>query len=134
MMFTIGTESDYQYILENDKHILKHLIKRKLSDGEIIIFLKDSERVGFLRYGYFWDSIPFINMLWIDEEHRRKGIGKDAMKFFEQLMSDKKFKMIMTSTLSDESAQHFYRKSGFRDAGCLLLPDEAAELFLIKYI
>jgi hypothetical protein len=31
------------------------------------------------------------------------------------------FKMTMTSTQADEGAQHFYRKLGYKDAGCLLL-------------
>ncbi|MBN2852890.1 MAG: GNAT family N-acetyltransferase [Clostridia bacterium] len=134
MDFTIGNETDYQYILENDHHLMKRLIKRKLSDGEIIFIHHHSKRVGWLRYGYFWDNIPFINLLHIDEEYRGKGIGKEVMRFFEKMMAEKKFNMIMTSTLADENAQHFYRKCGFKDAGCLLIDNEAAELFMIKNI
>ncbi len=40
----------------------------------------------------------------------------------------------MTSTLSAESAQQFYRKLGYIDAGCLLLPGESAEIFFTKQI
>ena len=41
---------------------------------------------------------------------------------------------MMTSTLSNESAQHFYRRMGYQDAGCLLLPDEALEILFTKTI
>ena len=44
--------------------------------------------------------------------------------------------MVLVSTQSDESAQHFYRKLGYRDCGYLLLDapgyQRPAELFLSK--
>ena len=39
---------------------------------------------------------------------------------------------IMTSTLSDETAQHFYRKLQYQDCGSLMLPGEALEIFFLK--
>jgi hypothetical protein len=42
--------------------------------------------------------------------------------------------MVLTSTVSAEGAQHFYRKLGYVDSGALLLPDEPAELILRKPI
>jgi hypothetical protein len=42
------------------------------------------------------------------------------------------FTQVMTSTLSNEDAQHFYRKLGYRDVGALLLPDEPLEIILLK--
>jgi hypothetical protein len=39
---------------------------------------------------------------------------------------------VLTSTLADESAQHFYRRLGYVDCGGLLLPGEATEIFLRK--
>jgi ribosomal protein S18 acetylase RimI-like enzyme len=45
--------------------------------------------------------------------------------------------MVLTSTVSAETAQHLYRRLGYRrlgyvDSGALLLPDEPAELLLRK--
>ncbi len=40
----------------------------------------------------------------------------------------------MTSTMSNEGAQHFYRKLGCRYAGGLLLNDEPLEILLAKTI
>lgn len=31
------------------------------------------------------------------------------------------YSLVMTSTQSDEEAQHFYRKIGYKDAGCLVI-------------
>ena len=45
---------------------------------------------------------------------------------------------LMTSTQVDESAQHFYRKIGYKDCGCLVLDipelEQPMEMFLIKQI
>ena len=46
------------------------------------------------------------------------------------------YKMVMTSTQADEQAQHFYRKLGYVDRGCLVLDgtpfEQAQEIFMIK--
>ena len=42
--------------------------------------------------------------------------------------------MVLTSTRSDERAQGFYRKLGYRDCGALLLPEEPLEIILFKKI
>lgn len=38
----------------------------------------------------------------------------------------------MTSTLSNENAQHFYRKLLYRDSGSLLLENEPLEIIFTK--
>ena len=40
----------------------------------------------------------------------------------------------MTSTLSNETAQHFYRKLDYIDSGALLLPGEALEIIFTKQL
>ena len=39
---------------------------------------------------------------------------------------------VMTTALSDEQTQHYYHKLGYKDAGTLLLPDEALEIIFTK--
>lgn len=38
----------------------------------------------------------------------------------------------MTSSLSNEEAQHFYRKLNYVDSGALLLPEEPLEIIFVK--
>lgn len=51
-------------------------------------------------------------MIWVDEQYRGKGVGKQVVLFWEDKMKQKGFKTVMTSTLANEEAQHFYRKLG----------------------
>jgi ribosomal protein S18 acetylase RimI-like enzyme len=127
------SEIDFQYIFDNDKHLPKDLIQTKIKEKEIIIAKgTDGKNIGWLRYGYFWDIIPFMNMLFIDESHRNSGVGKQLNKFWESEMKSKGFNLVMTSTLSNEQAQHFYRKLGYIDSGSLLLENEPLEIIFTK--
>lgn len=63
---------------------------------------------------------------------RGRGIGKSLMNRFEDDMKKAGYKFVLTSTRSDEDAQHFYRAIGYRDCGELSLPEEATELILMK--
>ena len=128
MKFEYANEVDFQFILDNDRHISKELIKNKLKGKEIMIArdLK-GKIIGWLRCSCFWDNTPFMNMLYINENYRNKGIGKELVMFWETEMKGRGYELIMTSTLSNEAAQHFYRKLGYKDSGSLLLENEPFE-------
>lgn len=135
MMINYANEEDFDYFVKRDKHILVSLVKRKIAEQEILILRNEqSQYIGWMRYSYFWDNTPFMNMIWIDEPYRSKGIGKGAVLYWESLMREKGFRLVMTSTLANEAAQHFYRKLGYKDAGCLLLENEPLEIILTKTI
>jgi ribosomal protein S18 acetylase RimI-like enzyme len=132
MKIEVANEYDYKFIIDRDYHITKFLVESKIRNGEVYILREQNKEIGWMRYGYFWDNIPFMNMIWIDEEYRGKGFGKRVVVYWEELMKQKGFGQVMTSTLSNEDAQHFYRKLGYRDVGCLLLENEPLEIFMTK--
>ncbi|KEI77324.1 GNAT family N-acetyltransferase [Clostridium botulinum] len=135
MEIEYASELDFQFILDNDRHVSKQLIKNKLKEKEIIIEKdQDNKIIGWLRYSYFWDNTPFMNMLYINENYRNKGIGKKLVEFWETEMKSKGYELVMTSTLSNEQAQHFYRKLRYKDAGSLLLDNEPLEIIFTKSI
>ena len=59
-------------------------------------------------------------------------VGKELVTFWEKEMKDSGYKIVMTSTLSNENAQHFYRKLGYEDSGSLILENEALEIIFTK--
>ena len=82
-----------------------------------------------------YESIESImNMLWLEEKHRGKGIGKAFVEYWETQMKKENFRLVMTSSLANENAQHFYRKIGYKDRGCLMLDEEALEIIFVKEI
>ena len=94
--------------------------------------------IGLLRYNLFWDNTPFCTLLFIEEDYQRNGYGKQLMEYWEQDMKRQGYGMLLTSTQVDETAQHFYRKLGYKDCGGFVIDIPAyaqpMELFLIKEI
>lgn len=103
-----------------------------VSLGRVLIAQEGDEPVGWLRWNLFWDNTPFMNMLYILEPWQRRGIGRQLVNRWESQARETGFTAVMTSTQVNEEAQHFYRKLGYRDAGVLLLPGEAAEIIFHK--
>lgn len=135
MKVEYGSELDFQFILDNDRYVLKQLIKNKLKEKEIMMVKdQDNKIIGWLRYSYFWDNTPFINMIYLNENYRNKGLGKELVRFWETEMKSKGYELVMTSTLSNEQAQNFYRKLGYKDSGSLLLENEPLEIIFTKRI
>lgn len=132
MQIIEAIESDYMFITGRDRHINEQLVESKIKNGEIYILVKENIRIGWMRFGYFWDNLPFMNMLWLDEEYRGQGFGKKVVAHWEEKMKNKGFNQVMTSTQANEGAQHFYRKLGYKDVGCLLLENEPLEILMAK--
>ena len=107
-----------------------------VGQGRVLVAHDDRGQrlVGWLRWGMFWDEIPFMNHLYVDEQHRHRGTGALLVHEWETHCRAQGFSMVMTSTVAAESAQHFYRKLGYVDSGCLILPNEPIEILMRKQI
>ena len=117
-----------------DKHISKEVLIKKIGFKECYIIVHNNMDFGILRYNLFWDNTPFMNMIYISEGYRKKGIGKMAVSFWEDEMRLSGYKTVMTSTQADESAQYFYRAIGYKDSGCLIFDTQPLEIILTKNI
>ena len=92
----------------------------------------DGELAGWLRWNLFWDNTPFLNLLFLLESHRGKGYGRELMAHWEARMAGLGYNQVMTSTASDEYAQHFYARLGYTALGGFTPFGEAYELILGK--
>lgn len=63
---------------------------------------------------------------------------KQLLTYWENEMRMQGYEMLLTSTQVDETAQHFYRKMGYKDCGGFVIDipkyAQPMELFLIKDI
>lgn len=104
-----------------DRHLTREAFARKVRDKSGYVLLADGAPVGLLRYSLFWDQIPFCNLLYIERAQQNKGYGSALTARWEQDMRALGHCLLLTSTQADETAQHFYRKLGYRDCGNMLL-------------
>jgi ribosomal protein S18 acetylase RimI-like enzyme len=126
--------NDYLWLIENDKHISEETLKIKILNKEVYVVEINSEIIGWLRYNLFWDNIPFMNMICYLEEYRNKGIGRLLNNYWEKEMKQKGFDNILTSTQSNEEAQHFYRKIGYKEIGGFKYFNDPYEIIFQKLI
>lgn len=125
---------DLDILAKADRHVPRERMRKLVSDGFVLAAFIGDSFAGWLRYGLFWDGIPFMNMLFVLEEHRGNGIGTALVREWERLAAEKGHNVVMTSTQANETSQHFYRKLGYRDLGGFTPFSEEFEIIMGKQL
>lgn len=125
---------DMDILAEADRHVSRRRMEKLVCDGLVLVAEHGKDFAGWLRYGLFWDEIPFMNMLFVLEEFRGNGVGAALVREWERLAAESGHKTVMTSTQASETAQHFYRKLGYRDMGGFTPFGEEYEIIMGKQI
>lgn len=134
MNIRLATEDDISILCLNDKHIVMTELQNLIRLNRIYIAEDNGEFMGWLRYNLFWDNIPFMNMLYILEKYRGKGVGRKLTGYWENQMKLFGYETVMTSTASDEYSQHFYMKLGYRAVGGFLPKGDPYEVIFAKEV
>lgn len=132
MFITRAAEEHIPLLNRLDPHIAENELRALVSRRRVLIAEEGGEVIGWLRWNLFWDNTPFMNMLYVLEAARGKGIGRELTLHWEEEMRQLGYQTLMTSTASDEYAQHFYRKLGYETIGGFTPFGEAYELILAK--
>jgi ribosomal protein S18 acetylase RimI-like enzyme len=132
------SDSDKAFWFSLDKHLSESEFALKIRDRRGYVISVSGKPIGVMRYNLFWDNTPFLTLIYIDSAYQGQGYGRQAMLHWENKMRGLGYKMVMTSTQADEQAQHFYRKLGYLDRGCLVLDntpcEQPLEIMMIKTI
>lgn len=134
MTIRSAQEKDIATISKYDIHVSKEELYNLVQLKRVLIAEEDGDFVGWLRYNLFWDNTPFMNMLYLLDNYRGKGYGKQLVLYWEEEMSHQNYKTVMTSTASVEYAQHFYIKMGYKTVGGFIPKGESYEIILSKLI
>lgn len=133
---TIRAENRHiDWLSAQDRHVPEPWVRRCLKHGEYIIAEQDGEPVGFLRFSWFWGSIPFMDLIMVLANRQRSGVGTALFRHWETAMRDAGATLLMTSSQSDEAEpQAWHHRNGFRDAGSLSFGhlQTVPEVFLVK--
>lgn len=132
MMIRVASEQDLAWLQANDHHVSAEELVHLISQQRVLVCETEGGPAAWLRWNLFWDNTPFMNMLYVLEGERSKGIGTQLVHYWEKLMRKQRYASVLTSTQANETAQHFYRKLGYRDAGSLILPGEPLEIIFHK--
>ena len=130
------TSKDKAFWYSLDKHLPEKEFENKVQTKQGYVLFADNKPVGILRYNLFWDNTPFCTMLFVDWSEQHKGYGHELLSHWEQDMKAQGYGIVLTSTQVDETAQHFYRKNGYKDCGSLVMDipgyEQPMEMFMSK--
>ena len=122
-----AAEGDKNQILKYDGHIPYNKVEECIHNGLVYVLCDGGKIVGVLRYNLFWQSIPFLDLIFIGEACRGQGWGSRMMAHWEETMKRMGYSHVMLSTQEDETAKFFYEKIGYRRIGAFLPPEQEAE-------
>ncbi len=89
MKIRFAEKSDIEILSTYDKHIRITELESSISLGRVIVAEDNGTLLGWLRWNLFWDNIPFMNMLFILEQHRSCGYGRKMVVYWEEHMKTK---------------------------------------------
>lgn len=134
MLIRTATPGDLDALTPHDRHIASRELALSLKLGRVYLAEDQGQLAGWLRWGLFWDNTPFMNLLYILDGYRGQGFGAALTRHWEAQMRQAGYQTALTSTQSDEYAQHFYQKLGYAPIGGFLLGDDPYELILAKQL
>lgn len=138
MEIKVVTDNDKEFVMSIDKHVDDISYKNRVYTKSGYVIWEGSERIGIIVHCILWDNLPFMDLIFINEEYRGKGFAKQAILSWENEMKKKGYKMTLISTQVDEGAQHLYRKLGYIDCGGLVFNntpfDQPMEMFFRKVL
>ncbi len=134
MNIRIAEQKDWETLTRLDKHITPKVLEQSITSGWVLVAEEKENLIGWLRWNLFWDNTPFMNLLFVLEGYRGKGIGKKLVLAWEARMKEKGYEVLMTSTASNEYAQHFYEKLGYIAMGGFSMPGDPYELIFLKIV
>lgn len=132
MTIRTALKADLATLANHDRHISLAELENLIAFGRVTILEEDGEFAGWLRWNLFWDNTPFLNMIFLLPAYQGKGYGRALIANWEEEMRCLGFDRVMTSTASDEYAQHFYHKLGYTAIGGFTPFDDPYELIFSK--
>jgi GNAT superfamily N-acetyltransferase len=133
MTIDVAKPEDFPGICCYDRHIPAERLLSCIEAGQVLVLKENMQVRGILRWSLFWQTIPFVDLIFLDFSIHGQGLGTKMMAFWEQMMEKAGYSFVMTSTQEDETAWQFYEKLGFHRIGSFLPPDqEAPELIYGK--
>jgi ribosomal protein S18 acetylase RimI-like enzyme len=134
-----ATKDDLVGIMAIDRAVAGHthaedILGPAIDAGRVLLAAADGRVLAYLRWEYFWDTIPLCLTVRVMSEHRRRGIGRALYHLAENGFRKSGAKFWLSSTEeNNERSMLFHEALGFRPIGTLReLGQEVGEIFLRK--
>ena len=124
MTIRTAVPADLDGIRNYDRHIPAARLKDCTRRGQVVVLEDNGKILGVLRWNLFWQSLPFLDLIFLDDALRGQGWGTEMMALWEINMAEQGFRHVLLSTQEDETSKFFYEKLGYTLCGDFLPPDQ----------
>ena len=73
MEIRLAVSGDFQAIRHYDSHIPSPRLADCIGSGQVYVLKDAGKIIGVLRYSLFWQTIPFLDLLYLDSRCRGQG-------------------------------------------------------------
>ncbi len=113
--FAAAADLDF---LRQHSHAPAEVLGRKVEWREVVVAEREGGPVGSLHLEYLWSSVPYVALIYVLPEHRRRGVGRTLLRFVETFLSERGHVALYSSSQVDEpEPQAWHRRVGFEECG-----------------
>lgn len=73
MEIQLAVPGDFRKVRRYDSHIPSPRLADCIENNRVYVLRDGGNIVGVLRYSLFWQTIPFLDLLFLDEAYRGRG-------------------------------------------------------------
>ncbi len=131
-----ATPADLDFVRQ-DQYLPPEIVRRKIEWREVIVAELDGRLAGYLRFEYLWSKIPYVGLIRVIPECRRRGIGKALLTCAEEFLRGQGHAALYSSSQVDEAGpQAWHRRVGFKECGIIAGLNEGGigEVFFRKQL
>ncbi len=111
-------QGDLSKLCELDHTADSHNIERLIEQKQFVVTESSKTIVGMIRLEYVWTVIPYIGLIWIVPDSRKRGLSRRLLDFVCDHLRRQGHKVLFSSSQADEPApQAWHRHVGFVDSG-----------------
>ena len=77
---------DKAFVMKIDSHVNGLQYENRVHTKTGYIIWDGNKRAGLMHYTVLWDNLPFLNLIYVEEKHRNRGIASKAMNLWEWML------------------------------------------------
>ena len=111
---------DLEWCVVEDSHVTEKVIRNKIVNDEIIVAELDAQLIGYIRLEFLWSTVPYIGVIFVEDDYRKEGIGRKLLSFLEDHLRAHGHDTLMSSSQANEpEPQAWHRAIGFKECGII---------------
>jgi GNAT superfamily N-acetyltransferase len=113
-----ATVSDIVQLRSLDRWPSEAAWRERIGAGGVVVIRHGPRIVGLARFCVLWTTVPFLEMIWIEQAFRGKGLSRRLLTGVTDRLRGRGYAALLSSSQDDEpEAQAWHRCMGFCENG-----------------